>query len=124
MTHGWKAMNHTLLLDQKERVYMSSYSQNNLIITVHWNVGKIIDLILFLHNSYFFISQKHISFSNNKRGEAITLKEEKTAVCISKEHLVVSISCIFWGMLEEEKKYQHWMFLIFSFNSKRLFSIF
>ena len=46
MTHGWKAMNHTIFLRPKIGGYMFSYCKTKFIITVHWNVGKISDLIL------------------------------------------------------------------------------
>ena len=50
MTHGWKAMNHTIFLRPKrEGLHVVILPKNNFIITVHWNVGKISDLIV----SYF-----------------------------------------------------------------------
>ena len=47
MAHGWKAINHTIFLRPKRGgVICCHTAKNNFIITVHWNVGKISDLIL------------------------------------------------------------------------------
>ena len=47
MTHGWKAMNHTIFLRPKRGgVICCHTAKNNFVITVHWNVGKISDLVI------------------------------------------------------------------------------
>ena len=47
MTHGWKTMNHTIILEKKERGVLCCHAaKNNFVITMHWNVGTISDLIL------------------------------------------------------------------------------
>ena len=46
MTHSWKVMNHTKILDQKKGVIFCLTAKNNFFITVHWNVGDISDFIL------------------------------------------------------------------------------
>ena len=57
MTHGWKAMNHNKKnCDQKKGGLYVHTVKNNFIITVHWNVGKISDLILqFLVNTLIYV---------------------------------------------------------------------
>ena len=54
MTHGWKAMNHMIFLTPKREVICCHTAKNNFVITVHWNVGKISDLILSITTDYNF----------------------------------------------------------------------
>ena len=52
MTHGWKAMNPTIFLRPKKGGVICCHSaKKKIVITVHWNVWKISDLILVMRDN-------------------------------------------------------------------------